>query len=569
MSYNLSRRVKRNKFNLSETNGLSGRMGDLIPVYVNHLIPGDTFNIKSFLAARFNPMQSPIMTNVDIKTWGFAVPYRIIWDESQEFFVGKNKSGDVVNPVFPRANLSVTFKSNQNIPEIGTLSGTDYEYWKYHTENSLSDYLDLPCVPFKEQTKRVNFFRFLYNSPEFSMLEPRAYQSIYNNYFRDQNLEDEVKFGTDSYIYDFNSERARTEYKDLMTIRKKAWAKDYFTSALPSPTMTDDVYIGVNLDPNATNNQIVVNRDGSSSSLAPLYSGAYESGDRKLQTNQGGTYTDVNIDPNGTLNSGTIRELTRARMVYQYLLDVANAGSSRYKDWVKGIFNVTTPDARIQIPEYIGGDSQNVIISEVLQTSETDSTPQGTMSGRATSVGGSHNFTYTAREHTIIMIIACVMPRPSYSSGLPRRHSKFDRFEYYLPQFDHIGDQEIRNSELQINLQFNEWEIMNNATFGYQKRFAEYKSSMDRVHGDLRTSLDFWTMARSFGSPSSGEGDDSIVLNANFIKPTDALLDRPFYVLNVDQESNPSLAPTSHFYLEIGHNVDAYRPMSKMSNPIV
>lgn len=555
-------KIKRNKFNLSCGNSLSLRMGDLVPIYVEHLVPGDTFDIESFIAARFAPMQAPIMTDIDIKTWGFAVPYRLVWDDYAEFFTGKNKSGDEVSPVFPRAtygaDLSLTEANNLRI---------------FHQIGSLADYLDINPLPLtvdsstgEESDTNYAWDDIVRAFPDCSMLEPRVYQMIYNEWFRDQNIDEPVEFGTDSYLYDFRSSRADSEYKDLMTIRQKRWAKDYFTSALPTPSMADDVFIPI--DSNVvlqTNNYQEYQKRSGTPSGTPTFETGLDSQGTSMYDNNGDI---VWMNPNGSLratdNQTTIRELTRAQAVYQYLLDVARGGNVRYKDFIKTLFNVDVPDYRAEIPEYIGGGQQPVIISEVLQTSETNITPQGSMSGRAVSTSLSrqnrHHFTYTAKEHTIIMIIACVMPKASYLKGLPKRHFKFDRFDYYIPQFDHIGDQEIKRKELNHLVTDTGDAYILEETFGYAPRYAEYKSAMSRCHGAMRESLKYWTMARDF---DPGEMPS---LNSTFLVPQNDLLDRPFYVQSIDR---PGYYKPEQIYLEIGHRVDAWRPMSKLSTPIV
>ena len=544
MSSFLRKLQKRNSFDLSESNALSLRMGDLVPIYVNHLVPGDTFDIESFLAARFAPMQSPISSDIEIKTWGFATPYRLLWDDSDDFFKGKNKRGDDVDPVFPRVDYSRITSEMSGINEIA----------RHKVIGSLSDYLDLSHKDFDPTSLPADLADIFRSFPVESVLELRNYQMIYNEWFRDQNVDEPVEFLTDSHVYSPSADgdvRDLNELKELLTLRKKRWAKDYFTSALPTPSLAPDVEIPIH-------GEIGLADVDKQAKLVHSQTNSGISGTLQATSSNGltsvGNYR-AKIDPNGTLeydNNSTIRELTLARATYQYLLDVARGGAVRMKDWVRTMFNVDLPDYRAMIPEYIGGGTQNVIVNEVLQTSETSETPQGNMSGRATSIGKGHKFHYKAKEHTIIMIIACVMPRPLYGSGLPKRHFKFDRFDYYLPQFDHIGDQEIKRKELF----YNEDKEKSEETFGYSPRFSEYKSSCNRIHGQFRTTLHFWTMARLFNNYPS--------LSSAFLEPDDRLLDRPFYVQSGD--TNPEL---EHVYLEVGSRVTAWRPMSKNSTPIV
>lgn len=545
----------RNQFNLTEGNGLSARMGRLIPYYVRHLYPGDTINIQSFISSRFMPMQAPLMSQIEIKTWGFFVPYRLIWDDYKQFFTGKDKNGNPVDTVFPRAEYSGV--------SVDSSSGSDREAVIQATKiGGLGDYLDLN-VNMGETPTQVQYYNDnIERLPSHSMLEPRGYACIFNNYFRDQNIDPAIEYGTDSFIYDFGSVRAIQEYSALMTLRSKRWAKDVYTSALPTPSMSDDVEIPINAevvfnpDSLAPADQMkIVTPSGveASAGSTSIVSGGY------LRGSGNGT-NNLSIDPNGTLdvlNSGaTIRELTKSKMLYQYLLDVARNGSVHYKDWVKEQFGVRTSDARLEIPEFIGGGSQDVIVSDVVQTSETNITAQGNLSGRAVSPSNrDHYFNYKATEHGFVMLILCIMPRPFYGSGMPKRHFKFDKFDYFTKQFDHIGDEEIKNLELTSDPTFSS---AFSRAFGYAPRYYDDKSSVNRVHGKLRTDLKYWTMARFINNIPA--------LNSGFLIPDDALLDRPFFVQST---VDPDDVETEHAILEINNVVDAYRPMSKNSKPFV
>ena len=547
---------KLNSFNLSHSNGLTLRIGEIVPIFVDHLVPGDKFEIDTYLASRFFPMQAPIMTNVDIKTWAFAVPYRLVWEDYKEFFTGKNKRGDDVDPTFPRVDYSgLRNFYEQDIEEAAMLVKT----------GTLSDYLDLPNIPVNSDSDEwASWYQKLPYFPSCSVLEPRAYQLIYNEWFRDQNIDDPVEFGIDSYIYDFASSRAENEWQNLMTLRKLRWSKDYFTSALPTPSLAPDVALpvdsGVNYIPSPQGGLIRTSEgqtfeDDQNNLYAIASNTEPQATSQPMKAGSSNRQNNVAYDPNGTLrandNATTIRDLTYSRMIYQYLLDLARGGSIRYKDFVKTLFGVTLPDYRAEIPEYIGGGQQPVIVSEVLQTSETNETPQGNISGRAVSVGSNHHAYYKAKEHTIIMILACVMPRPSYMSGLPKRHFKFDRFEYFIPQFDHVGDQEIKRKELSYYDN-----TVNDETFGYAPRYSEYKSAVNRVHGELRNTLAYWTMARDFSRSTP-------FLSPQFLVPEKELIERPFFV-----QSDGRYKP-EQLTLECSFNINANRPMSKYSTPIV
>ena len=549
MSSMLRKLLKPNKFNLSHQNALSLRLGDLVPLMVEHLNPGEPFNIKGFFDARFAPMQAPMMSHVDFKTWAFAVPYRLVWEDYEKFFTGVNEKGDKVSPTFPRLTFGSSDETSLIEPYLAT---------RLFGPGSLSDYLDLNNYSDAPNDTRDEFLERMVNLPDQSMLEPRAYQLIYNECFRDQNIDAPVEFDIDSRVYcESANQRDEEEVRNLLTIRQKRWEKDYFTSALPTPTMADDVAIPVDANVNFVggDSQLVIEDDGTAIFTPGLSSGT----DGSLKASTGSGYLDAYLDPNGTLraqdNAASIRDLTYSKAIYQFLLDSALGGRVRIKDFYRTMFNTTLPDYRAMIPEYIGGGTQPVIVSEVVQTSETNETSQGNLSGRAVSVGKGHRYYYKATEHTIIMVLGCFIPKPSYGSGLPKRHFKFDRFDYYLPHFDHVGDQEIKRKELVVTGD----PSVNEETYGYAPRFAEYKSAVSRVHGKFRGSLAYWTMARLFDPTEPPR------LNSLFITPDESVLNRPFFV-----QSNGELTPPDeHVYLECNFVVKAWRPMSKNSHPMV
>lgn len=562
MSSLLKKLTKRNNFNLTESNGLTMRMGDIVPLYVRHIVPGTSLDIKGYFGARFMPMQAPIMSHCDIKTWGFFIPYRLIWDDYKEFFTQKTKNGDDASPIMPRTDFS-------------GLSDTDVQIDPLEVQDqirigTLSDYLDLPHCPFEDGTEEDEMFAdILTRLPNAEALEPRAYQLLYNTFFRDQNIDDAVQFGTDSYIYDFRSERAVSEWSALHKIRKYKYAKDYFTSALPTPSMVEDevnlpvdeiVRMSDNVDLNDDRtftkyrtNQTLPAPSDNDTYLSPSHDYPQSSNIYDLTGNNGDGLSASTIEPNGSLqiDVGTMREFTYTKMIWQYLLDKARGGSVYYRDFVKTMFNTRVPDYRAEIPEYSGGNSQPVIISEVLQTSETNETAQGNMSGRGTSVGGAHHYYYKASEHGIFMVVGVVMPRASYMSGLPKRHFMFDPFDHYLPQFDHVGDEPIYRKELS----YMDPDV-NEEVFGYAPRYSVYKSTTDRVHGTLRNSLAYWTMARDFNGRTP-------VLSPQFLVAEDEVIDRPFFV-QADGRYRPE-----HLTLECSFNVTGWQPMSKDSKPVV
>lgn len=560
-------KVRKSVFDLSYENKLSFDMGDLVPVYTENVVPGDRFNVNSEVFLRFAPMLAPIMHRVNCYVHYFFVPYRLIWDEWKDFITGGEDG--LLQPVFPRYKV------------LGAkcAPGQLGDYLGYNFSTDLSS----------ESTSK--------SGGEYSLLPFRAYQMIYNEYYRDQNLTPEVQFSkasgdsqsTDVLVSgtDYDSLQADTALAELMTLRKRAWEKDYFTSALPfvqrgvaaqipfgSPelsgsgrsliyrTMADDVFIssgpfnlntgsalanGLDFDQSVME-QTLINSNGD---LSRNHSG------HKLQ--QDGVQSDINL--NGThavsvsdiaskltlegLAAPTINELRLSNHIQKWLEINARVGS-RYIEQILGHYGVRVPDYRLDRPEYLGGGKSPVQISEVLQTSATDDvTPQGNMAGHAYSVGSKNKFNYSFDEHGIVLGIMSVLPRTSYQQGMSRFMTKFDKFDHYFPEMANLGEQAIANEEIWCSYAAANQET-NKADFGYQERYAEYKYRGGEVHGDFRTSLDFWHLGRKFENRPS--------LNSSFVES-----DPSKRIFNVTEGS--------HLWCQIYNSVRAVRPMPKHAIP--
>ena len=210
-------------------------------------------------------------------------------------------------------------------------------------------------------------------------------------------------------------------------------------------------------------------------------------------------------------------------------------------------FGIRSSDARLQRPEYLGGGKQPIVISEVLQTSQTDTTPQGTMTGHGFSAGNTNQFSKRFEEHGFIIGIMSILPRTAYQNGIPKSFLRFDKLDYFWPEFAHLGEQEVQNKELYFK-----WnpgsEGTNEDTFGYQSRYADYKFANSSVHGDFRDDLSFWHAGRIFS--------DTPVLNENFIR----------YAQNYRQfaVTDPS---KDHVYVQLYNDVRAIRPMPIFGTP--
>lgn len=575
---------------------MTGEMGVLYPILCQDVVPGDTFKLNTEVFCRLLPMIAPLMSRVRIYTHFFFVPKRLVWDGWQEFITGASESksrkdiDEFVPPSYPRWGVqsSAVDVSTGKLP-IPFESG------------DLADYLGFPVFDKNDQDTRFSFFKNNgTNGLLIDLLPFRAYQLIWNEYYRDENLQDEIDImSKDSgYTVVETSEGNNVDYlRSLMTLRRRAWKKDYFTSALPfaqaGPDVTlplagytgnDDLLVDFLPSSPLGIDQIVfpssgaygVNRTLNSSEPIREVPGGTVSHLTSGPLNPSGNPTgqrlflDVPRDSDGvsaygvkseelrevlgSLGSATINELRRA-FAAQRFLEVTARGGSRYIEQLYSIFGVRSSDARFQRPEYLGGSVQDIVVSDVLQTSATGAgdTPQANQAGVGASLGRSGGFNRWFEEHGYVIGILSVLPDASYQQGVPRQYMKFDRFDHYWPQFAHLGEQEIKQAELfysgaPLRPTFAP-DFESNPTFGYTPRYAEYKFIPSTVHGDFRDNLSFWHLGRIFNRPPG--------LNASFIaaEPRKDV----FAVSGVDS--------THHFLFNIQHHLKAIRPMPRFGTP--
>jgi len=499
-------RIKKNKFNLSHEMKFSCNMGQLIPIVHQEVLPGDSFKVNSEIFMRLAPMIAPMMHRVNVFTHYFFVPNRLIWSEWEDFITGgKDGASTAEHP------YCVMNQSNRAL-------------W---TKGRLADYLGVPVT---EGTEVIDA------TLNFSGLPPRAYLEIYNEYYRDQNLTDPVPFDKGG------GRITDTDLTELTTVRNRPWEKDYFTSALPWAQRNQE----------SVKIQGDVQYQPSSSIHDQLGNKIEDAGTHNLTYNSSGFLDDDNLGTSGSIQLQNIESLgidineLRQSNRLQEWLERSARGGSRYVEQLLSFFGVISPDSRIQRPEYLGGGKTPIVISEVLQTGETATTPQGNLAGHGISVGRTNSFTKKFLEHGHVIGIMSVLPKTAYQQGMPRILRKYSRYDYYWKEFAHLGEQEVRNHEIYWDkAAADNW---NDETFGYQSRYAEYKYCCSHVAGDFRDNLDYWHMGRKFTARPA--------LNEEFVSsdPTQ----RIYAVTDPDVHK---------LYVQLYNNISALRPIPYFGTP--
>lgn len=530
------KRPRHNVFNLSYESKLTVNAGELVPVMCKPVVPGDKFRVNTEMLVRLAPLVAPMMHRVNVFTHYFFVPNRLVWNQWEDFITKGVDGTDT--PAFPTLKLPST---------VDTANGH-----RFFGDGSLWDYLGLPSL------NQIGNATFQTQSPngvkapagyEVSALPFRDYLLIYNEYYRDQNLTSEIEFSRDGGSID------AITTNPLLVLRRRAWEKDYFTSALPwvqrGPEVTVPVSgaggsMDVELKSKAADQYFVSSSDSRPTGKLELVNGVLFANHESSGTSVGAYLSPNNFQVNVDEMGVSINDLRTSNALQRWFERNSRSGS-RYIEQILSHFGVRSSDARLQRPQFLGGGRVPVSVSEVLQTSSTDETsPQANMAGHGISASVNHGFTRYFEEHGYIIGIMSIMPRTGYQQGIPRDFRKFDNMDFYFPEFAHLGEQEIKNEELYLS----QYDADNNGTFGYTPRYAEYKYSLNEAHGDFRGNMAFWHLNRIFTEKPN--------LNTTFV------------------ECNPSnrvfaTAETSDdkYWVQLYQDVKALRLMPKYGTPML
>lgn len=554
--------IQRSRFSRPHTLKTTFNVGDLIPIYVDtDVLPGDTYQMDTSKVIRMQTLLTPMMDNVYLDYYWFFVPHRLVWEHWKQF-MGENTESAWIP------------ETEYTIPQITPPSGG----WQTGT---IADYFGVPTG--------IDGFSM-------SALPFRAYALVCNEWFRSTVVTDPLVVPMNDVTQEgSNGSSYITDVANGGAPFKAAKYFDYFTGALPSPQRGPDVEIPVaefsGTFPVFTSSDYSGNADGvslhghSSSSVGGSgsgnvngvlrfntsgnsgdvsWSGITDVGAGNIRWNAAAASTGSFVPDNlwvdvgsGSSTAATINQLRMAFQIQRYYERLARGGD-RYIEMIKSFFNVTSPDARLQRPEYLGGNRVPINVSQVIQTSETaEASPLGNTAGYSLTTDSHSDFTHSFTEHGTLLGLAVARYDHTYQQGLERQFSRKTRFDYYFPVFAHLGEQAILNKE--IYLQSDEVigdteKPENEEVFGYQERWAEYRYKPSQVTGEMRSSatlsLDSWHLADDYSALPT--------LSDEWIREDKNTVDRVLAVTS---------SVSNQLFMDIFFNEKVTRPMPLYSVP--
>ena len=514
-SYNPSTRASRSRFDMSTSVKTSFDAAELIPFFYEEVLPGDTFDLETNFICRMQTLLTPIMDDLYLDTFYFFVPNRIVWDHWKEF-MGENTQSSW----YPT--------TERTIPQISVAPS------KSINAKTVADYFGIPPMTVPAGSG---------NGVSFSALPFRAYAMIWNEWFRDENLQDPVLIDKGDATHTFDNTSAVDGGAPLMANKYH----DYFTSALPSPQKGPEVSIPIGsvaqVYPINTNQYHpeytpktydVATLEWRNTDDSPLPSraglGILNSGATDPSGLAGVTFLDQedNAGASGSpypsnliadLQSVPSASINSLRLAFatQALYEKDARGGTRYREIIKNHFNTVSPDARQQVPELLSYNRTRVDVSQVVQNSATQSnSPQGTTTAFSLTVDSDGSFIKSFTEHGMIIGLMCVRYNHTYQQGIDRRFSRLSRFDYYWPVFANLGEQPIKNKEIYAQGTEEDSEV-----FGYQEAWAEYRYHPDICTAEMRSSypqsLDVWHLGDEYAKlpalSSSWISEDKATVN--------------------------------------------------------
>ena len=504
--------TQRSSFDRTHQHKTTFDAGKLIPFYVDEVLPGDSFNVNTTLFGRLATPLHPIMDNMFLDTHYFYVPNRLIWDNFKKFM------GEQDNP---------TDSTDYLVPQLVDNAGTGF------AEGSIEDYMGLPIA---SQATGLSV----------SALWHRAYNLIWNEWFRDQNLQDSVTVNKGD-----GPDNLSDNHYSLLRRGKR---HDYFTSALPWPQKGPGVELPLGTSaPVVTNNQIP-----QISSASVTDSDLYYNGSLLGQPSLGGSNSAITFGSEtgltADLSGATASTINSLRQAFQLqrLAEKDARGGTRYTEIVRSHFNVTSPDARLQRPEFLGGSTSRVQVQPVASTaagytgSAYNDTFVGQLGGLATVASNKDGFTKSFTEHGIVIGLVSARADLTYQSGVNRMFSRRTKYDFYWPTLAHLGEQEVKNKEI-----YAQGTSADEGTFGYQERWSEYRYGISKItskfRSDASASLDTWHLSQDFANLP--------LLNETFIE------DNPPITRAIAVQTEP------HFILDAYINCKTARAMPTYSVP--
>lgn len=485
--------IQRSRFDRSHSVKLSGNVGDLIPFYCDEVLPGDTFQIDTSKLVRLQTLVTPVMDNIYLDTYYFFVPCRLVWEHWREM-MGENTSA----PWFPDVEYSVP-QVTSPLPSGG---GSSESGW---AEGTIADYMGIPPGV---------------SGLSVSALPFRAYALIYNEWFRDENLQtpQSVPVGDDVTVGSNDSSGLFQAVRGGYPLKAGKF-RDYFTSCLPSPQKGPDVLLPLGVQAPVYSGQKDIEFGDFVNSGGQMYNmrfrkitdGSLVSGihnvlsgatGTKLDNEASSSTTSTDVYPSNLwtdLTQATAATINQLRLAFQIqrIYEKDARGGTRYIEILSNHFGVTSPDSRLQRPEYLGGNRMLINVNQVVQNSESATTPQGTTTAYSLTVDTHSDFTQSFVEHGFLIGLCVARYDHTYQYGIERFFSRKTRFDYYWPSLANIGEQPVYNREI-----FAVGTSSDDGVFGYQEAWADYRYKPNRVCAEMRStskkSLDAWHLADDY-----------------------------------------------------------------------